>query len=475
MNIGILCSTLALGQTQALPPLPVIPAAPAPIVRVLPATPAAVPTMKMQSPAYMPAPNVKVQAPMAMPSATQAPAAPMAAPAPAEEKPAAEEEKKEEEKPPEDKFFLQKLLESTSRGKQMADDGWKIYGWSQGHYNTSTARTTNLPVPFIQRANQYSQNQTWLHVEKAVDTSKKELQLGFGFDGFYGTDYALTVSRNLFSGQLSRLTNANPYGFDIFQMYADVFLPNLGNNGTIMRVGKFATHCEYEVVQGISNPFISRSYLFQYNPFTHTGVNFITGLNDDWSMSNGIVLGNDNFIDRDTNQATYIGQLKWAPKDGKTTAMFNTSISANPSFNQAANFNNYDVFNVQLTHKITDKLTYGFDGTYSFMNNVPGLGNTNWYGMVNYLFYNVTDKLTSNFRVDLFNDTQGVRTGYSGLYTAVTYGWIYKPMPWLSIMPEVRYDYNAGNGVNVVDGTTRGPWDGKKDLFTATIGAIVRW
>jgi len=39
-------------------------------------------------------------------------------------------------------------------------------------------------------------------------------------------------------------------------------------------------------------------------------------------------------------------------------------------------------------------------------------------------------------------------------------------MPWLSIQPEVRYDHNSGNV---------GPFEGKRDLFTAGFGAIVRW
>ena len=75
----------------------------------------------------------------------------------------------------------------------------------------------------------------------------------------------------------------------------------------------------------------------------------------------------------------------------------------------------------------------------------------------------------------MFEDTNGIRTGFDGLYTAVTYGMTYKPMPWFYIMPEVRYDHNNGSGVSTVDGTTAGPWDGKRDLFTAAIGFIARW
>ena len=77
------------------------------------------------------------------------------------------------------------------------------------------------------------------------------------------------------------------------------------------------------------------------------------------------------------------------------------------------------------------------------MTTVPGVGFANWYGFVNYLLYQSTDKLASNTRVELFDDAQGVRTGGKGLYTAVTQGFTWKPKPWLYVMPEVRYDYAA--------------------------------
>ena len=63
---------------------------------------------------------------------------------------------------------------------------------------------------------------------------------------------------------------------------------------------------------------------------------------------------------------------------------------------------------------LTDKLTYVFDSTFSHMYDVPGVGDANWYGFVNYLLYQATDKLAWNNRVELFNDSQGVRTGRGG-------------------------------------------------------------
>ena len=400
--------------------------------------------VKVQAPAPVPAPM-----PMAIPTAPAAPAT---------EAPAAEEPKKEE-----DKFFLQKLLESSPAGQTLAGNGWKINGWTQGSYSTGSNRNSNLPVPFIDRARDFSLNQNFLHVEKSIDTSKKEFQIGGTADLILpGTDARLTISRNLLSGQVRR---GEQYPIDLFQGFVSLFLPNLGSQGTTLQVGKFATPCEYETVQAISTPFISRSYLFNYNPFTHTGVNAITPLSDDWTISNAITLGSDNFFG-DTTRATYVGSLKWAPKESKSTVLFNTVIT-DASFDVGRNFAYYNLYNLQFIHKLTDKTTYVADATYSHINNAPGIGFANWYGMANYLLHDVNDKLQLKGRLELFNDEQGFRTGSKGLYTAATTGLTWKPVPYVAIMPEVRYDYNSGRNA--------GPFEGNRDLFTATIGAIVRW
>ena len=393
-------------------------------------------------PAPAPVVPMRTTPPVAtLPPAAPAPAVPPPAVAlpepPKADEAKADDAKADEPAAPKDKFLLEKLLAGSPAAQTLGKNGWTIYGWTQGSYNVSSASRSNLPVPFIDRANEFSLNQNWLHVEKAIDTSKQEYQWGLGVDLILpGTDARFSIARGLGDAQVRR---GDLYPIDLFQAYVDLFSPNVGPQGTIFRVGKFATHCEYEVVQGISNPFVSRSYLFQYNPFTHTGVNAITQLNDDWTVSNGAVLGNDNFIDP-AAQLTYIGQVKWAPKNGKTSALFNVSVT-NPRYNVAEAFAFYNVYNLQVTHKLTDKWTYALDTSFSHMDNIPNVGSANWYGFVNYLFYDVTDKLQSKARVELFEDSKGVRTGSAGLYTAVTYGLTWKPKPWLYIMPEVRYDY----------------------------------
>src|SRR5207249_1435288 len=160
------------------------------------------------------------------------------------------------------------------------------------------------------------------------------------------------------------------------QFYTQAFLPNLGQ-GTRVKLGKFATHCEYEQNAGVDVPFVSRSYTWIYNPFTHTGVWAVTQLNDHWSVGYGAAVGADNFINQ-ANRLTILGNLNWAPKDGKTTVTLHTVIT-NPKYDTANAFPFYNVYDLIATHKLTDKLSYVLDAVYSNIRDVPGYGNTDWY------------------------------------------------------------------------------------------------
>ncbi|MCU0703464.1 MAG: porin [Fimbriiglobus sp.] len=435
-------------------------------IRHLAATLLVSPTLALAQPA-IPAP-APVPTPIA-PSVVPAPVVTLPAspadgiPAPAGEIPAAATpEAPGEPSDPTERFLVEKILGGTTRGQQLLENGWRIYGWTQGSFTTGSVRRSALPVPFIDRAEQFSLNQNWLHIEKAVDTSRKELQIGGAVDLILpGTDSRLTISRGLLDNQLGR----TDYPIDLFQAYLDIFAPNIGPQGTTFRVGKFATFLEYETVQQVTSPFISRSYLFQYDPFTHTGALAITPLNDDVTVSNGIVMGNDNFFTQ--YRPTYIGQIRWAPKEGKSSIGLGVTVT-NPRFDQSANFSYYNDYNLQFTHKLTDKLQYILDASFAHEDNVivdGRLTSANWFGTVHYLLWDVTEKWQAKARVELFEDSKGIRTGTAGLYTAVTLGATWKPTPWLWVLPEVRYDNN-----------NRGrPFEGNNNMFTASIGGLVRW
>lgn len=372
-----------------------------------------------------------------------------------------DEEKKDEAKKPEP-YLLMRSLKGTGFGNLLDDNGISISGWVQGNYTASSADRTNLPTTFNDRANFFQMNQNFLRINKDIDTSKEEFQLGFRTEWILpGTDARFSQSRGLFNGQ------TGDYQFDLFQAYGEAYLPNVGPKGSTVRVGKFATLVGYELVQGAETPFVSRSYLFQYNPFTHTGAMVTTQLDDTWTVVNGLVQGADNTFSS-PNQATYIGQLKWAPKEGKSNALFNVVLT-DPRFDASRGFPFYNVYNLVYTRNISDKFTYVLDATFSHIDGAPlgngAVGSATWYGAANYLIYKHCDNVTSTFRAEVFEDTKGFRTGSQGTYTALTYGVAYAPKPGVIFRPFARYDHNSDSR----------PFEGKSNLYTAGMDVILRY
>jgi hypothetical protein len=68
-------------------------------------------------------------------------------------------------------------------------------------------------------------------------------------------------------------------------------------------------------------------------------------------------------------------------------------------------------------------------------------------------------------RLEFFEDEDGYRTGFNGLYTAITYGVQWTPCPDLIVRPQIRYDYN----------NTSTPWEGKDNIWTGAIEWIIRY
>ncbi|HEX4612808.1 MAG TPA: outer membrane beta-barrel protein, partial [Urbifossiella sp.] len=238
-----------------------------------------------------------------------------------------DDKEKDEDKAPE-KYLLEKTLAGTRLGQVLDNRGIKVYGWTEFSYNASSASGSNSPVFMTDRANEFMLNQNYIVLEKTLDTTKDEIQWGWRTDWILpGADARTTIVRGLWDNQL-RNNNGGPQlnPIDLFQAYGQVYLPGIGQ-GTTVKLGRFATHVGYEMVQAVDTPFVSRSYMFQYNPFTHTGIYATTQLNDDWSVGYGLATGTDTFLDAPTNRPTFLGQLKWAPKEGDTSVTLNVVVT----------------------------------------------------------------------------------------------------------------------------------------------------
>lgn len=366
---------------------------------------------------------------------------------------------------PPDRWLLQKVMQGTGPGVLFDTNRMAIYGWTEMSFTASSDASSNLPMGFNYLANQFALQQNWLRFERTVVTSgTTEPTFGFRSDTILpGTDYRFTTARGLFSGQLTANDGQpNTYGIDPIQFYVEGYFPTIGR-GMDVKIGRFAAQVCVETNDAVSNQLLSHSYTFIYDPFTHTGILTTTKLTDAWSVQAGLALGSDDFIDPVDNP-TFLGSVKWAPPNGRDTVALLT-IAGNGRFNQARNFNNPVVFDLIWTHQVDARLAYTLEVMPGFQTNVPDAGTVNWLGVVHYLTYTLTPRLSTTGRLEFFNDPQGNRTGFKGLYTDVTAGLNFKLRKGLIVRPELRYDYSDESR----------PFEDKHWLFTAAADLILRW
>jgi hypothetical protein len=389
-----------------------------------------------------------LQAPFLPPSA----AAPAPAPAPAAT-------------PAPDRWMLMKALQGTWPGAELDENRMAISGWTEGSFTASSDRASNLPMGFNYRANEFLLQQNWLRIERTVvTTGTTEPTFGFRSDWILpGSDYRFTLARGIFNGQLTEDEGQpNRYGIDPIQFYAEAYVPTVAQ-GLDVKVGRFFALYGVETNDAVSNQFCSHAYTFIYDPFTHTGIVTTTKLSNVWTVQAGAVLGSDVFIDP-ADEPTFIGTVKWTRPDGRDSVLFSLILGSG-RFNQERAFNNPEVVDLVYTRLLNARLTYQFESLYGYQAHVTDLGTTDWLGVLNYLTYVFTPRLSGTTRLEFFDDFQGQRTGFAGLYTALTAGLNFKPRKDVIFRPELRYDYNDESR----------PFEGKHGLLTAATDLIVRW
>jgi Putative beta-barrel porin-2, OmpL-like. bbp2 len=365
--------------------------------------------------------------------------------------------------PAPDRWPLQLALQGTWPGWLLDGNKLSLSGWVNAAFTGSSARHDQLPMGFNYLANEAAVQQAWVRFERPVDPTANGPTFGFRTDTLFGIDYRFTVARGLFDAQLTD-NQGEPatYGVDPVQFYAEAYFPHVGR-GLDVKLGRHFCQYGVESIDTTQNTFVSHSYAFIYDPFTHTGLLTTLKLTDAWSVQAGVVTGQDVFIDP-AARATYVGSVKWAPPSGPDSFLFSVIVGPN-RFDAVENFNRPQIFDVVYTHKFGARLSYSLDALYGFQRDVPGLGFANWWATVHYLNYVLTPRLTAVGRLEFFDDVQGQRTGSEGLYVVPTVGVNFKPNRFVVLRPELRFDYN----------TESRPFEGKHALATAAMDVFVRW
>ncbi|WP_432744604.1 porin [Methylobacter sp. G7] len=322
--------------------------------------------------------------------------------------------------------------------------GWVSSGVS-GNIDSPEDRF-NGPVTFGDRANEFHMQQLNGYIERAVDTEAKKWDLGFRADILYGTDARFTTQAN-FDNKLILDSDSRFYKLAFPQVYATVFAP-IGN-GITTKIGHFYTIIGNEVVTAPDNFFFSHAYTMQYGePFTHTGIISSYPVNDNISLTGGVVSGWDSFFQEPAN---FLGGATFTT-DNKNTSLAFSMITGDV---QKLDKHNRTMYSVVLSHDITDTLHYKLQHDLGIEEKSTSADSAKWYGINQYLTYDINDKLGAGLRLEWFRDEDGARVGAIGNgnmmpggqnhYLAATAGLNYSPISWLTLRPEVRYDHSTEN------------------------------
>ncbi len=334
----------------------------------------------------------------------------------------------------------------------------------------------NGPQTFNDRSNEYQFNQLYLSAERALQDDCCDWQIGGRIDLLLGTDHRFTTAAGLEDTWNSRRF----YGLAMPQAYAEI-----GYNDWRVKLGHFYTIIGYEVVPAAENFFLSHAYTMQYGePFTHTGALFTYKYDSQLQLIGGFDQGWDLWED-DNNRMSFLGGANWTSCDENTTVAVavtygdeNSAVDGNPPDERG-------VYSFVLTHKLNDRWTYVFQNDVGRQQRGVANGNrAEWYGINQYLYYDINCCWTAGMRFEWFRDDDGTRVagfdaantssggGFAGDFYEITLGANYKPNANVVFRPEVRWDWYSGlNGT----GGALSPYDAGTDRSQTTLAFDVIW
>lgn len=317
--------------------------------------------------------------------------------------------------------------------------GINVSGWMQGGlYTNAHGAPNNGPLGFNNLTN-FNLHQLWLYAERKTDAETHGWDLGGRVDYVFGVDGPDTQAFGDQSWDFG-WNSSRDYGSAIPQLYAELAFGNWTIKG-----GRFYTPHGYEVVPATGNFFYSHSYMMFYaEPFTHTGFVATYKFCDHLSAFGGWVDGWDSGWANRNGADLFLGGVNLTLSDRASVAW---SFTAG-NWGTGAIGNAGDIFfhSLLFTYKLNDKWTYVFQHDLASNTGVVP-GGTEWYGIAQYLIYQINDCWSAGGRIEWFRDDDGVRVappGKPGSYYEATLGLNYKPHANLLVRPEIRWDWFDG-------------------------------
>jgi hypothetical protein len=268
--------------------------------------------------------------------------------------------------------------------------------------------------------------------------NSKENPLGFRVDLGVGE----TVDRIISVSDSSR----NDATKHVLQAYASYVAPV--GNGWSFDFGKFYTPVGAEVIETKDNFNYSRSLLFTYGPYYHTGLRTKYAFNDKVALTGFLVNGWDNLFENNVKTGKTGGfQLGLTPS--KKFALTQTYLVGN----EAPLANVPDVSKRDNTRHVADTVaTVYVNDKFTLLGNmVFGSDGDNdgkrgsWQGFAGYFKYAFTNNLAFSPRFEVLRDRDGIRTGTAQSIKDITLTQEFKLKDNFITRVEYRRDFSDAN------------------------------
>lgn len=298
-------------------------------------------------------------------------------------------------------------------------DSWGVTfnGYVAGQYEYSSSPSPSLHV-FDARHDSFTLNQ-------AAFTLAAQPKEGWG--GVV----------NVIAGEDARVINFydNPSSTNNFTI-PQAFIQYATGSWTIQG-GKMLTLAGAEVIAPTLNTNVSRSLLFNAEPFTHTGLRATYAASDKVSFIFGVNNGWNQTSDANSQKTAEVGVSLTPSKAFTLTAQgyFGSEPVGNGMNGEK------DLIDLVATWNVTDAATFMLNYDWGKQDNyLAGGGDAKWYGIAGYFNYAFNSLWRMSLRAEYFNDKDGYTTGAVQKVKEVTATFGYAPAKNFELRLEGRYD-----------------------------------
>lgn len=313
-------------------------------------------------------------------------------------------------------------------------------GYVDGSYNYLVHKNKFTSQVF-DRVNDLEQN--GFTFQQAALTIAKEPALGLG--GLVNFVVGRDANGLAPNGLNPNFFNIQNIGFVVEQAYLSYKF-----NTEIIKIGELLTLAGLEQYNYTKTMNFSRSILDGYaQPGVHLGVRGLHIVNHEITIIAGI--GNGwNTIKHAARQTTVDLGLQYEVGP-QFSVLLNTFsgyqyLTDNINSGPTGYRNLIDLFGTyQLNKKITlaFNLDYGFQTSALLPNNI--INRAVWQGLAGYIQYALSDKWSTALRGEVFDDTNGYRTGVKQNWRELTLSIAYEPINHLQCRAETRRDFSNVN------------------------------